>query len=76
MMKSDIPMNDQLRFQRRRPHFVIVWASVISTGENTHFISIDEGVKLNQSVYLDFLKEESVVPWINAAFGEIKITLQ
>ena len=73
--KSDIPLNDRLIFRRQRPASVMVWAGVTSTGEKTPLIFIEEGVKVNQHVYLDLLKNK-LVPWINATFGESGIILQ
>ena len=53
----------------------MAWALVTSTGENTPFIFIEKGVKVNQHEYLDLLKNK-LVPWINATFGESGIILQ
>ena len=52
-----------------------MWAGVTSTGDKTYLIFIEEGVKVNQHVYLDLLKNK-LVPWINATFGESGIVLQ
>ena len=73
--KSDIPLNDKLMFRRQKLASVMVWAEVTSTGEKTLLIFIEEGVKVNQHVYLNLLKNK-LVPWINATFGESEIILQ
>ena len=73
--KSDIPLNDRLMIRRQKPASVMVCAGVTSTGEKTPLIFIEEGVKLNQHVYLDLLKNK-LVPWINATFGKSEIILQ
>ena len=73
--KQDIPLNDRLMFQRQKPASVMVWAGVTSTGEKTPLFFIEEGVKVNQHVYLELLKEK-LVPWVNATFEEGGITLQ
>ena len=53
----------------------MVWTGVTSTGEKTPLIFIEEGVKVNQHVYLALLKNK-LVPWINATLGESVIILQ
>ena len=53
----------------------MVWAGATSTGEKTPSIFIEEGVKINQHVYLNMLKEQ-LVPWINATSKEPGTTLQ
>ena len=54
--KSDIPLNDKLMFRRPKLASVMVWVVVTFTGEKTSLIFIEEGVKVNQHVYLDLLK--------------------
>ena len=54
---------------------VMVWAGITSTWEKTPLIFMKEGIKVNQHVCLDLLKNK-LVPWINATFGEIGIILQ
>ncbi|XP_076067677.1 uncharacterized protein LOC143040467 [Oratosquilla oratoria] len=73
--KEDIPLNELLMFRRQKPASVMVWGGVTSTGQKTPLIFIDEGVKVNQHVYLKMLKEK-LVPLIDATFGEDGITLQ
>ena len=53
--KSDIPLNDRLLFRRQKSASVMVWAGVTSTGEKTPLIFIEEGVNVDQHVYLDLL---------------------
>ena len=53
MNKSDILLKDSLMFRRQKPASVMIWAGVTSTGEKTPLIFIEEGVKVNQHVYLD-----------------------
>ena len=73
--KDDIPLNERLMFQKQKPASVMVWGGVTSTGEKTPLIFIEEGVKVNQHVYLKMLKEK-LVPWIDVTFREDGITLQ
>ena len=73
--KEDIPLNERIAYKRQKPASVMVWAGVTSTGEKTPLIFIEEGVKINQHVYLNMLKKQ-LVPWINATFKESGITLQ
>ena len=73
--KGDIPLNDRLMFQRPKPASVMVWAGVTSTGKKTPLFFNEEGVKVNQHVYLELLREK-LVPWVNATFEEGGITLQ
>ena len=55
--KDDIPLNERLMFQRQKPAPVMVWGGVTSTGEKIPLIFIEEGVKVNQHLYLKMLKE-------------------
>ena len=41
----------------------MVWAGVTNSGLNTPLIFIEEGVKINQLIYLHMLKE-TVHPWV------------
>ena len=59
----------------KNPASVLVWAGVMSTGEKTTLLFIEEGVGINQHVYLNLLKE-LLVPPIIATFKESGITLQ
>ena len=72
--KGDIPVNEQIAYQRQKTASVMVWAGVTSTSEKTPLIFIEEGLKINQHVYLKLLKGQ-LIPWINRAF-ETGITLQ
>ena len=62
-------------FRRQKPASVMVWAGLTFTGEETLLIFIEEGIKVNQHVYLDLLKNK-LVPWINATLGETGSILQ
>ena len=72
---DDIPFNERLMFWRQKPASVMVWGGVTSTGEKTPLIFIEEGVKVNQHVYLKMLKKK-LVHWIDVTFREDGITLQ
>ena len=50
MNKEDIPLNERLMFQRQKLAFVMGWGTLID--KKTSFFFIDEGVKVNQHVYL------------------------
>ena len=50
-------------FRRQKPASVMVWAGFTSTGLNTPLILMDAGVKINQLVYLNMLKDELVL-WV------------
>lgn len=63
--RKDIPVNEQSIFRRQKPASVMVWAGVTSCGKKTPLIFIPEGVKVNQDVYLDMLRQK-VLPWINS----------
>ena len=73
--KEDILLNERIAYKRQKPAYVMVWAGVTSTGEKTPLIFIEEGVKINQHVYLNMLKKQ-LVPWINVTFKESGTTLQ
>ena len=73
--KEDILLNEQIAHKHQKPASVIVWAGVTSTGEKNSPIFIEEGVKMNQNIYLNMLKEQ-LVSWINATFKESGMTIQ
>ena len=52
----DIPLNERITYKRKKLASVVVWAGVTSTGEKTRLTFIEEGVKINQDVYLNMLK--------------------
>ena len=68
-------MNNWFMFSREKQASVIIWARVTSTKEKTPCNFIEKGVKVNQHLYLDFLKEK-FVSWIISALGECGKTLQ
>ena len=71
--KEDIPLNERIAYKHQKAVSVMVWAGVTSTGEKTPLIFVEEGVKLNQHVDQNMMKEQ-LVPCINAAFRESGIT--
>ena len=70
-----VPVERCSSFRRQKPSSVMVWAGVTSTGLKTPLIFIDEGVKINQTIYRRML-EEKVIPWVQETVGEEGITLQ
>ena len=48
---------------------------MVLAGERTPIILIEDGVRINQHVYLIMLNDQ-LVPWVNATFQECGITLQ
>ena len=73
--RNSIPVERRTSFRRQKPASVMVWAGVTSSGLKTPLIFIDVGVKINQHVYLDMLKDK-VFPWVQKAMGETGITFQ
>ena len=73
--KESVPVELRTSFRRQKPASVMVWAGVTSSGLKTPLIFIEEGVKVNQHVYLTMLKDK-VVPWINALSLDDGLTLQ
>ena len=73
--KDMVPVERCSLFRRQKPFSVMVWAGVTSTGLKTPLIFIDEGVKINQTIYRRML-EEKVIPWVQETVGEEGITLQ
>ena len=59
--KDMVPVERCSSFRRQKPSSVMVWAGVTSTGLKTPLIFIDEGVKINQTIYRRML-EEKVIP--------------
>ena len=73
--KDMVPVERCGSFRRQKPSSVMVWAGVTSTGLKIPLIFIDEGVKINQTIYRRML-EEKVIPWVQETVGEEGITLQ
>ena len=73
--KESVPVERRTSFRRQKPASVMVWAGVTSSGLKTPLIFVENGVKVNQHVYLDMLKDR-VVPWVNALPGDEGVTLQ
>ena len=53
----------------------MVWARVTSTGVKPFLIFIEDGVKINQHIYLNVLKVEDVL-WVSEVIASAEITLQ
>ena len=73
--KGSVPIKLRTSFRRQKPASVMVWAGVTSNGLKPPFIFVEDGVKVNQHVYLDMLKNR-VLPWINSLPGNQAVTLQ
>ena len=71
----DIPEERRISFRRQKPASAMVWAGVTSCGQKTPLIFIEEGVKINQHVYLGLLRDQ-VVPWVQSTIGDGGVTLQ
>ena len=56
-----VPVEHRSSFRRQKPASVMVWAGTTSKGLKTPLIFIEEGVKINQTVYRRML-EEKVLP--------------
>ena len=70
-----VPVERSSSFRRQKPASVMVWAGTTSKGLKTPLIFIEEGVKINQTVYRRML-EEKVLPWVQEVVGEQGVTLQ
>lgn len=73
--KEDIPVELQTAFRRQKPPSVMVWAGVTTDGKKTPLIFIEEGVKVDQGVYLHLLSEE-VVPWVEEQYPNGRMIFQ
>ena len=72
---NSVPVEQRTAFRRQKPDSVMVWAGATATGLKTPLIFIEEGVKINQHVYLKMLKD-TALPWVNEVAGEEGITFQ
>lgn len=72
---KDIPEERRISFHRQKPASVMVWAGVTSCGLKTPLFFIEEGVKINQHVYLDLLRDK-VLPWVESNLRAKGVTLQ
>ena len=70
-----VPVERRSSFRRQKLASVMVWAGATSKGLKTPLIFIEEGVKINQTVYRRML-EEKVLPWVQEVVGEQGVTLQ
>ena len=70
-----VPVERRSSFRRQKPASVMVWAGATSKRLKTPLIFIEEGVKINQTVYRRML-EEKVLPWVQEVVGEQGVTLQ
>ena len=70
-----VPVERCSSFRRQKPASVMVWAGATSKGLKTPLIFIEEGVKINHTVYRRML-EEKVLPWVQEVVGEQGVTLQ
>ena len=73
--KESVTVELRTSFRRQKPASVMVWAGVTSNGLTTPLIFVEDGVKVNQHVYLDILKYR-VLPWINSLPGNQAVTLK
>lgn len=73
--KGDISVNQLTASRRQKLQSVMVWAGVTTDGKKTPLIFIEEGVKIDQGVYLHMLSEV-VVPWVKEVYGESPLTFQ
>ena len=73
--KESIPVELRTAFRRQKPSSVMVWAGVTLSGMKTLLIFVEDGVKINQHVYLNMLKDK-VVPWMNSLSLDDGLTLQ
>ena len=53
----------------------MVWAGVTSSGQKYPLIFVEDGVNINQLVYLDMLKDK-VLLWVDTLPGDEGMTLQ
>ena len=63
--KESVPVELRNSFKRQKPEPVMVWAGVTSSGLKTPLVFVENGLKVNQHVYLNMLKDK-VVPRMNA----------
>lgn len=73
--KEDIPVEERTAFRRQKPDSVMVWGGVTTDGKKTPLHFIEEGVKVDQAVYLDMLSEQ-VLPWVEKMYGHAPLTFQ
>jgi hypothetical protein len=55
--KENIPVELSTAFRRQKPPSVMVWAGVTTDGRKTPLVFIEEGVKIDQAVYLHLMSE-------------------
>lgn len=72
---SEIPQGVRKVYRTQKPVSIMVWGAVASNGKKSPLFRIPDGVKINKTVYLDFLKT-MVIPWIKEEFTDVSICFQ
>jgi hypothetical protein len=75
VLSSDASLIDpsiRTAYKTQKPASLMIWAAVASNGKKSPVFRIPDGVKINQEVYLAFLKD-SVKPWIQREFPGVSV---
>ena len=72
---SKAPLKEKIVGRSQKPKSIMVWAGVTYNGK-TPLVFIDEGVKVNQELYLTQILQQKLVPWTAEHFGDQKFTFQ
>ena len=67
LSSGDSPANVWSQFRRKKPVCDIVWAADASDVSKSRLVFIDEGLKVNSQVYLDYLLKK-VISWLTETF--------
>ena len=73
--KDSVPFELRISFRRQKPASVMVYPRVTSSELKALLAFVEDGVKTNQHVYLNMLKDK-VVPWMKDLILNNGLTLQ
>lgn len=72
---AEAPASTRMVQRRQKPKALMVWGGICASGK-TPLIFIEEGVKINSSVYRRDILEAVVLPWSQRHFGDRKWIFQ
>jgi inhibitor of nuclear factor kappa-B kinase subunit alpha len=72
---ADIPAKLKIVPRQGHPPSVMVWAAVSSTGR-TPLTFVEQGVKINATVYQEYILDGVLKPWVTSHYGITPFTFQ
>lgn len=73
--RSNDNLEQRIATRKQAPEHVMVWAAV-SAENRSRLVFIDQGVKVNQDIYLQKVLKDVLVPWATKTYGNRAWTFQ